>query len=586
MTDPAAAENLLSGTPKGGLSGGVLPSGAQPYVADDATHWRDWPWAIAFYVHFACILLLAFGYGTSAVTKDAISINGNSASSAEPFDLNADILIRAIVLAIFSGCVTSLVMFSLLQRLGGALIRVSFFVSITINALAGAALVGIGLVPAGAILLFFALLTAAYYTCIRRRIAFAAAHLNVASSALRGSPGVVGLAVMLLLMQTVWSIVWGLAALGVEWLINNQQNQDCSYTPGACTGGGGSGGTGLGGTFATFAMLLSFFWGSGVIANISSFSSASVTGDYWYKGSAARAPVWGALRRALTTSFGTISLGAFLVALCAALRAMLDAAKASTRRNRDASPLLLALMCVAGCLLWLLQAVLEWANRWAIVYAALTGLAFKPAGLAAVALFRERGWDEVLNADLVASALRMASLVSASFGALAGGGLAWTLDKSPQAASHAGVAAGLCFFVGMALALVRGWGCGRCPPCASTRTRLAPHPPPLSHTRTCTRFSPTRAGAHRVHRHGHARRVCGLGAGAGRAAGHAPGAPAGAGGRVARGAPRAVSELRVRARVRRGGRGRVHRAAAPGRLRDEHSVRRKEEGRGGRGGTK
>ena len=56
-------------------------------------------------------------------------------------------------------------------------------------------------------------------------------------------------------------------------------------------------------------------------------------------------------------------------------------------------------------------------------------------------LFKERGWDEILNADLVHGALSVAGFVSAAVGAIAGGGLAWTLDKGPEKASHAAIAA-------------------------------------------------------------------------------------------------------------------------------------------------
>jgi hypothetical protein len=172
--------------------------------------------------------------------------------------------------------------------------------------------------------------------------------------------------------------------------------------------------------------------------------------------------VWGALRRAFTTSFGTISLGAFLVALCSALRVMKNAAEGAAKKDRNASPALLLALCLVSCLLWVLTAVLEWANRWAIVYAALTGLAFKPAGLAAIQLFKERGWDEILNADLVASALQLAALVSAGVGALAGGALSYSLESSgPQRVSHAGLAAALCFFVSMSFAVVRARARGR-----------------------------------------------------------------------------------------------------------------------------
>ncbi len=552
------------------LPPGALPTSSLPYV-DDSLAWRDKPWAVAFYVHLAAVCVLAFGYGTYAVTNDAIGINDStSRTSTEPYDLNADVVIRCVTVAIVSGVLTSLLMLSILRWLGAALIRASFAFSIGSTALVGAGLLALGAVGPAACMFFLAALSAAYYFCVRRRIPFAAAHLAVSSAALKGAPGAVYMSFFLLFAQGVWALLWAFAVLGVEFMINNNGGK-----PGAGGNTDTSGGTGEGGTVATFAMLLSFFWGSGVIKNVSSFTSASVVGDFWYKGDAARAPVWGALRRALTTSFGTISLGAFLVALCATLRAMKDAAESAAKgKDRNPSPALLAALCIVSCLLWLLTAVIEWANRWAIVYAALTGLAFKPAGLAAVQLFRERGWDEVLNADLVHSALMLAATVSASVGALAGGGLSYFLDRGPERGMHAGLAAALCFFVSMSFALVR------------LRRRELPPPAPApqraAYIQAPQTLPPPPAGADGELLDRHARRVCGVGARARRAAGHAPGAHEGARGRVARGAPRAVRGLRVRARVRRGRRRARARAARnvqrAGGVRQLHRVRKSDKG--------
>ena len=362
---------------------------------------------------------------------------------------------RAIVLAVFVGAVCAIVMLALLQRLGGALIRASIFLSIGVKAAVGAAFLANGLVAPGVTLLLMALATAAYYTCIRSRVRFAAAHVHLAALALRGAPDLIFLNITLLLSQGIWSILWGLAALGVEYAVNNQ-------------GGGGQGAPaagdsdkGLAGTVAVFALLLSYFWVSGTIHNIASFCAASVLGDWWWKGAREARPVRGALTRAFTTSFGTIALGAFLVALCTVLKSLrrLAERKAAERAggNSGARLALAVACCLLGCVLNIVSAIAEWANQWAIVYAALTGLDFRASGLAAVELFRKRGWGALVNQDLVGAALFLASFVSASVGALAGGLLAYNLDGTADASSkftHASLAALLSFFVAMLMASV------------------------------------------------------------------------------------------------------------------------------------
>jgi hypothetical protein len=174
------------------------------------------------------------------------------------------------------------------------------------------------------------------------------------------------------------------------------------------------------------------------LKNVISFTAASVTGEWWFAGSAQRAPVKGSLYRALTTSFGTLALGALLVAFVRTAHAMLRA-----QRRR-----------AAACLVGLVEQLAAWANNWALVYAALSGMPFAPAGRAALELFQRRGWTAIVNADLIGTALAVSGFASAAVGALAGGGTAYVLASGEHRGTQAGVAAALCFFLGLAMSVV------------------------------------------------------------------------------------------------------------------------------------
>jgi hypothetical protein len=367
----------------------------------------------------------------------------DNCEDTQAWDLNADIMIRAVVLAIFVGGVCAVVMLQLLQRLGGGLIRASFFLTIGVKVLCGAIFLFNGLLAPGIALLIFAAGSAMYYfCCARHRVAFAAAHVQLATMSLKGAPDLIFLNIVLLLAQGLWCLLWGLAALGVEFSINNNGQTST-----------GANGNGLSGTVAVFVALLSLYWGSATLHNVSAFCSASVLGDWWWRGAAETRPVRGAIHRAFTTSFGTLSFGAFLVAMCNALKTMQKIAEEGSKGEKK-SPALAFASCILGCILACFTAIIEWANQWAIVYAALTGLSFKPAGLAAVELFKRRGWGALINQDLVGTALFLASFISASFGGLAGGFVAYTLDKSVQRVSHAAIAAFLSFAVAMIMASI------------------------------------------------------------------------------------------------------------------------------------
>ena len=420
---------------------------AQPKFeeSDGDVAWRDRPWAIAFLIHLGCVCFLAFFYGVKAVSADALSTSTSSLpTDASAFDLNADVFIRALVVGSVCAAITTVVLFEFLRRLAGGLIRASLIASGAMQCIAGVALAASGIYMGG-ILFLTGLLTFTYMWCVRARIAFAAAHVTIATRALDKAPGLWIVAGCCLLAQLLWSIVWGLAALGVEYAINNNG--------GVATAGTVQKSDGFSGTLSAFVMLVSYFWGSVFIRNVAAFTSASVLGDYWWKGDAAQAPTLGAVHRALTTSFGSLSLSALLVAFVRAIRAI---AKAKSRQasSRDGHPIVAVIACLASCIISLLAAVMEWANHWAIIFCALTGLAFKPAGISVWDLFKRRGFTMIVNDDLVGSALGFASVAAASVGALAGGTLAFALDSSKNRLVHSGAAALLCFFVALMLASV------------------------------------------------------------------------------------------------------------------------------------
>jgi hypothetical protein len=304
--------------------------------------------------HLGAIAFLAFYYGVEAVSADALSPTAGApvSDTSSPLDLNADIFIRCIVVAVVTGATTAAVMFELLRRLGGGLIRASIIVSGGLQIAAGVGLAIAG-VYVGAVLVLTGAATLLYLWCVRARVAFAAAHVSIASAAVSRAPGLALVAVGCLVAQAAWSILWGLAALGLEFLINNK---------GEKTGGNDAGG--LTGTIAAFAMLTSYFWVSVFIRNVAAFCAASVTGDYWWKGASERAPTFGAIRRALTTSFGTLSLSALLVSIVRTAKALarMQLRKAEGRANNAAGIVLLVLAIAVSCIVSLFAAVLEWAN--------------------------------------------------------------------------------------------------------------------------------------------------------------------------------------------------------------------------------
>lgn len=91
----------------------------------------------------------------------------------------------------------------------------------------------------------------------------------------------------------------------------------------------------------------------------------------------------------MTTSFGSICFGSFLVALIQTLRQMANQA-------RDQGGELQILLCIAECLLACLASIVEYFNKWAFIYVGIYGMSYLKAGKSVFELFQNRGWEAII----------------------------------------------------------------------------------------------------------------------------------------------------------------------------------------------
>lgn len=152
------------------------------------------------------------------------------------------------------------------------------------------------------------------------------------------------------------------------------------YSPGANPGCDVSGGgcstakvTGLL-VFITFAM----YWISEWLKNTIHTTISGLYGSWYFHphnfpGAATR----GALKRSLTYSFGSISLGSLIVAIINFLRQLCSMARSQEAAQGNIVGTIL--FCVLGCLIGLLDWAVQFLNRYAFSYIALYGKAYIPA---------------------------------------------------------------------------------------------------------------------------------------------------------------------------------------------------------------
>ena len=177
------------------------------------------------------------------------------------------------------------------------------------------------------------------------------------------------------------SLVGGLAATAFAvWYAITLVAVYVKYQPGnnpACSSAGGSCGQakviGLL-VFITFTA----YWISEWLKNTIHTTISGVYGSWYFRvNNPPRGATRGALRRSLTYSFGSISLGSLVVAIINFLRQLCSVAQQSSAN--DGNIVSTILFCIVGCLISILEWAVEFINRYAFSHIALYGKPYLPA---------------------------------------------------------------------------------------------------------------------------------------------------------------------------------------------------------------
>ena len=248
-----------------------------------------------------------------------------------------------------------------------------------------------------------------YLNSVRDRISFASAVLSVACQAIKDNYiGIVMSAYMLLFAQLVWFILWSIASYGIAcqfFMIDDSKNEnhgdDVNAEYAELNGGQWT---------ILFLLLLSLHWGSEVVRTLLQTTVNGVIACWWFQPRRS-AVVRGALFRSVTTSFGSVCFGSFLVSVIHALRDLLSmiANKRDENGRRDRG----AGAALAGCaefLLHLVEKALKYFNKYAYCYVAGYGMGFLESASKVTTLFQEKGWTAIVNDNLVSNALTFAVL--------------------------------------------------------------------------------------------------------------------------------------------------------------------------------
>lgn len=365
---------------------------------------HDWPFALLFVLNVGVIIALMALWGVKTVTDP----ENNSSELLSGDDTK-------VVVAIAVGmAVVSMVLALLMVKLFVAYARVMILFVLWFNVGISFALAAYGFIIGNIFIaiigLIIALLNLCYARAVQHRIPFAVANLRVAEGAIAKHPSTYIVSVVFTIVQIGWVVIWAMALLGVANKIAEDNPSSTSNT--TTTTSTRSTYKQSGSSYvAYFFLLLSFYWGLQVFKNVAHTTVAGTVATFWYQTESSGA-TGASLKRSTTSSFGSICFGSLIVAFLQALRALAE----SSRQDGN------ALACFAECILGCLQSLMEYFNRWAYVYVGIYGYKFTQAGRAVIQLFNDRGFDAIINDDLIGNVLGFAALgvglICAGVGAL------------------------------------------------------------------------------------------------------------------------------------------------------------------------
>mmetsp|Transcript_25254 Transcript_25254/g.37412 ORF Transcript_25254/g.37412 Transcript_25254/m.37412 type:complete len:364 (+) Transcript_25254:167-1258(+) len=262
-----------------------------------------------------------------------------------------------------------------------------------------------GMILSGLLAAFYGAWGTYYYFSIKDRIPFAAANLNCGMSAVRQNTGVVGVGAILCLLTNVWMVLWAISLINMT-----DPKQDCSNASNSyCS-------IHISRPGFIFPWALSLFWTIQVLQYSIHTMAAGVTAAWYFAPQDAfgfcSLAVRGSVQRSLTTSFGSICLGALLIAVIEFLAMIVKMLRSHQReRNSRRVGFEELLLCCLDCILRLVEDVMQYFNKWAFVFVAIYGYPYLDAGKKVTTLFEQRGWSAITDDYLSSIAIQLLELL-------------------------------------------------------------------------------------------------------------------------------------------------------------------------------
>ncbi|ORY08236.1 DUF580-domain-containing protein [Neocallimastix californiae] len=329
---------------------------------------------------------------------------GNFSKRSSNGGTTIDLIIMICSSVICSALLTFIYMI-LMQKFAGKMIKGTFIISIILNLIY--AVVSFFINPImGIVMIFFALLYVVCYFFWRSRIPFARVMLTTVTIVTRRFPATIFVGFMGCVVAAIWYAIIMLTLVASMTYLANE-------SPGAA--------------YIVYVFLLfSFYYSSQVINNTVHVSISGVFATYYFRSFInpttnsieldVKNPTVKSIKRAITTSFGSICFGSLIIAIINTLEAI--ARQTKNDAADDQNCLLCICACCVECILSCIGDILEYFNVYAFTEVAIYGKSYCQAAKDTWTLCKARGIDALINDNLIGNVLVIGSMAIGCLSAL------------------------------------------------------------------------------------------------------------------------------------------------------------------------
>ncbi|RNE99135.1 hypothetical protein TraAM80_08362 [Trypanosoma rangeli] len=343
--------------------------------------WQD-TWAL---VTFLLVV------GVSAAWGMTFALTGELTESLQQLveQLGADVLGRVTTAQVFVGFamgvstagVCTAVVVLLLELAPTAAIVLSALLFSAVLLLLSVVAFDQAIVPIGATLALMGLLQVCWLCAVRSRIAFSAQLLAAASAVMQQFPALLCIPA-LLMIAFFGHLLWGVLVLHAA--AKRMQRGDLAWMDG--------------GLAAT--SVFSIVWVANLVSGVSRVTTGGVVGTRYFASSEnlPHAPTWASFKRATTTSFGSVCLGALLNTVVSLLGWVCRLSLNTGSEFID---------CCLVCVLSLLGCLVAYCNFYVYVQVALYGCGYVASARRTWRLWQKCACSAAFNDALVSTTLRV-----------------------------------------------------------------------------------------------------------------------------------------------------------------------------------